>query len=382
MKLFYYKDDNGNFGDAINEWLWEELIPGIWNGLSGGTVSGIGTILGSRMPHARRWIVMSSGAGYSPVSAAFLRARRDVICVRGPLTAAFLGIDSEKAVTDGAILLSLLPRCRPAPRSRRHGIVFMPHHKKIYRFGAWKDACDRAGIEFLAPSRDSRFLVERIRHARLVLADAMHAAIVADTLRVPWIPVRISAETNDFKWLDWTLSMEVPYIPVNVPPSSLLEWLWSKASELCARSSRFPSRELAQVMAAESRLDGRDPPMFGAASGGPCASGEIARNGLAPRGRGAANANRPDGILAAIKRRGALFSLSLTLRVLPILDRIFRFPVIRSIRQRSDDRHMERAVAGMRAAAAGPVFLSRPDVFMRRKIRMKECLETLRVAAS
>jgi hypothetical protein len=37
-------------------------------------------------------------------------------------------------------------------------------------------------------------------------------------------------------------------------------------------------------MAAESRLNGRVPPVFGAASGGPCAPRELAHNGLAPRG--------------------------------------------------------------------------------------------------
>lgn len=34
----------------------------------------------------------------------------------------------------------------------------------------------------------------------------------------------------------------------------------------------MPFEEDAQVMAAESRLDGQVPPLFGAASGGPCAS--------------------------------------------------------------------------------------------------------------
>jgi succinoglycan biosynthesis protein ExoV len=51
----------------------------------------------------------------------------------------------------------------------------------------------------------------------------MHAAIVADALRVPWIPVVLSPQSNSFKWLDWTLSLSLPYNPTTLPPSTLLE---------------------------------------------------------------------------------------------------------------------------------------------------------------
>ena len=44
----------------------------------------------------------------------------------------------------------------------------------------------------------------------------MHAAIVADTLRVPWVPLMTSSDINSFKWLDWTQSMRVPYQPVRI----------------------------------------------------------------------------------------------------------------------------------------------------------------------
>jgi signal transduction histidine kinase/DNA-binding response OmpR family regulator len=53
------------------------------------------------------------------------------------------------------------------------------------------------------------------------------------------------------------------------------------------------TKELAQVMAAESRLNGRVPPTFGAASGGPCATKEPAHNGHGPRGLCATGKNFP-----------------------------------------------------------------------------------------
>jgi succinoglycan biosynthesis protein ExoV len=53
----------------------------------------------------------------------------------------------------------------------------------------------------------------------------MHGAIVADSLRVPWIPLRPIAAEHRFKWLDWTRSVDVPYKPVALTPSSIRE-LW------------------------------------------------------------------------------------------------------------------------------------------------------------
>jgi succinoglycan biosynthesis protein ExoV len=48
----------------------------------------------------------------------------------------------------------------------------------------------------------------------------MHAAIVADTLRVPWLAVASSPQVSTFKWLDWTGSMGLPYEPASLRASS------------------------------------------------------------------------------------------------------------------------------------------------------------------
>lgn len=110
------------------------------------------------------------------------------------------------------------------PESERAGIAFMPHYDNLPD-GNWREVCTQAGFEFLDPLADSELTVQRIRRAKLVIADAMHAAIVADALRVPWIPVALSRQSNTFKWLDWTLSLNLPYLPTRIPPSTLMEWL-------------------------------------------------------------------------------------------------------------------------------------------------------------
>jgi succinoglycan biosynthesis protein ExoV len=62
-----------------------------------------------------------------------------------------------------------------------------------------------------------------LSEARLVVTEAMHGAIVADTLRIPWIPVVCSPEIATFKWRDWTASLDLPYRPIKIPPSSAFE---------------------------------------------------------------------------------------------------------------------------------------------------------------
>jgi len=42
----------------------------------------------------------------------------------------------------------------------------------------------------------------------------MHAAIIADTLRVRWIPVVCSKNINTFKWLDWLSMFDIDYTPI------------------------------------------------------------------------------------------------------------------------------------------------------------------------
>jgi succinoglycan biosynthesis protein ExoV len=154
--------------------------------------------------------------------ASFGGSEWEILSVRGPLTAEVLQLPPEKAITDGAALLRLLPEYEPLPASERAGIVFMPHHASL-PVGNWKQVCEIAGFEFLDPLADSRKTVQRIRKAKLVIADAMHTAIVADALRVPWIPVVLSPQSNSFKWLDWTLSLSLPYNPTTLPSSTLLE---------------------------------------------------------------------------------------------------------------------------------------------------------------
>jgi succinoglycan biosynthesis protein ExoV len=202
--------------------MWSEFLPGCWGTNDDVWFSGIGTVIARHiMPAAHKWIVFSSGVGYGTPPQDFGHSGWEIVAVRGPLSASVLHLPENKAVVDGAMLIGSLPSFVPLPESERSGIVFMPHYEMLPA-GYWPEVCRRAGIEYLSPLGDSKRIASRIRTAKLVLADAMHAAIVADSLRVPWVPLRSSDQINTFKWLDWTLSLRCPYEPLNVPFTSLL----------------------------------------------------------------------------------------------------------------------------------------------------------------
>jgi succinoglycan biosynthesis protein ExoV len=222
MKMHLAAQIRGNFGDELNRWLWQDLIADVSSKAGDGVLFvGIGTVLDRNLPAARVTIVFGTGTGYTPappdISAHPSRWR--IYGVRGPLTARALNLDKRIAMTDPAILLATLPEF--TPRERR-GIIFVPHWKSV-RYGDWEGICKSLGIEFIDPCQDSRHVVRRIASAKKVIAESMHAAIIADAFRVPWIPVALSREISPFKWVDWAASLGVAYRPVCLPASTGIE---------------------------------------------------------------------------------------------------------------------------------------------------------------
>lgn len=207
MKLWYYREPEGNFGDDLNPWLWERLLPDAFDERDDVLFVGIGTLLNTRVPAAPQKVVFGSGVGYGDPPT--LDHRWKIHCVRGPRSAAALSLPPEAAVTDGAALIASLMR----PACDRRGVGFMPHHESASLFD-WKQLCRRVGLIYLDPTLPADRTLSVMVGLECVIADAMHAAIVADALRVPWIPVSLYSHTHEFKWLDWCDSLNVAYSPV------------------------------------------------------------------------------------------------------------------------------------------------------------------------
>lgn len=224
MDVLYFKMPGGNFGDDLNDELWREVLPAdVW-AVDDVLLVGVGTILNAqRMNDAtlgsKRVFVLGSGAGYGGLPDPAILARTTFLAVRGPLTAEAVG-RPEAAVTDAAALLRTLPA--PPVTKVAGRIAYIPHVSSL-ETGLWAQACERAGLAFIDPRAAPSAVAAAIRRSELVVTEAMHGAILSDTYRVPWIPVTTSPRILDFKWLDWTRSLELPYAPLKLPPSSAFD---------------------------------------------------------------------------------------------------------------------------------------------------------------
>ncbi len=243
MHIVYYKDAVGNFGDDLNELIWPRLLPDDVRATPDIVLVGIGSLLDqARFRNVetvgKRVFVMGSGAAYGRLPDD--HARWTYCAVRGPLTAQVIG-QSKAAVTDGAALLARLPDLVPFA-ARRDEILFMPHHRTLVN-SRWQSAAQQAGMTFVDPQWAPDRILACYGRAKLVVTEAMHGAIVADTLRIPWIPVMISPEVSIFKWRDWAASMELAYRPVALPPTARLEaFRYDRISRLTEAGGRSVAR--------------------------------------------------------------------------------------------------------------------------------------------
>ena len=223
MKLYYYErpDKIINFGDHLNPWLWNQLLPGIFDDDETTAFVGIGTLLNNllleRLPKAGKIAIFGSGAGYETSEIGLDNNSFKVYCVRGLLSARKLGIPDELAVGDGAILIR---RVYKPTEHKVNQFAYMPHiHHALYGGETvWNSICEQIGFKYIAPYWPLEQVLSAISQTKVLLAEAMHGAIIADALRVPWIPVRTSARILTFKWLDWCSAINVEYQPNYIMP--------------------------------------------------------------------------------------------------------------------------------------------------------------------
>ncbi|MBD1942613.1 polysaccharide pyruvyl transferase family protein [Coleofasciculus sp. FACHB-712] len=227
MKLFYYKFPNEvrNFGDDLNPWLWEKLIPGVLDEDESTAFFGIGTIINDRLhertPKARKIVVFSSGVGYGKSNMKNLPkidSSWNIYCLRGPLSAQALGVSTEFAVADGALLVRRL--FNPSGR-KVNKFAYMPHISTAESSSTtWKSICEQLGFGYIDPRWSTEEVLSKISETEVLLTEAMHGAIIADALRVPWITVLSSNVIRPFKWQDWCASIGKEYQPIGIMPIS------------------------------------------------------------------------------------------------------------------------------------------------------------------
>ncbi|MGD9844823.1 MAG: polysaccharide pyruvyl transferase family protein [Variibacter sp.] len=333
MRVIYYRDPAGNFGDDLNEMLWRDLLPASCFAADDAVLLGVGSILreeflSAEVTRGKRVFILGSGAGTGPLPRAWPNPEWSVLAVRGPLTARLLG-RPDAAVTDSAALLAVTHK-RAADAARKD-VLFVPHHNSV-EYSLWPQACRRAGLVFVDPRRPVPDILALFDRARLVVTEAMHGAIVADTLRIPWVPVVCSPAIPPFKWVDWTRSLDLDYRPLALPPSSGWEAIKHRKIRLA------------------------DPRDFHRGSAGGDADALVAD--FQRRYAGTTNGAGPGGRRLDGRARAAIRAAS---RVI-------------------DPAMLPRAAAALRAASRGRAYLSDQRVFDARLARLQDAVGALRRA--
>lgn len=211
MRLYYFKDPQGNFGDDLNPWLWRQLFPELGSSGADEIFVGIGTLLNHRLPGQPRKHVFGSGFGYGRKPS--VDDRWSFHAVRGYETARLLNLPRHLVITDAAVLIRAVRGARVEQPMHRFG--FIPHCQSN-RLYDWSAVSAELGIHHI----DVRWGVDRVlaemSRCEVLICEAMHGAIVADALRIPWIPVSCYEDISAFKWRDWLSTVELAYQPVRI----------------------------------------------------------------------------------------------------------------------------------------------------------------------
>ena len=185
------------------------------------------------MPPAAVKVVAGAGyGGYEPLPA--LDASWVIHWVRGPRTAHLLGLPDSLGLGDPAMLLHV------GARTGTRGARFGGHRlhaafRKLAR-GTWHGGRRRRRRDADRPARRSGAIIAAIAGCRVLLSEALHGAIVADALRVPWIALRPLVPIHRAKWQDWAATLDLDIAFHRLPASSLLERLARLAA--CGASAR------------------------------------------------------------------------------------------------------------------------------------------------
>lgn len=245
MKLEFYRGEHPNFGDELNTWLWPQLLPHLFDDDPGTIFLGIGSIISNHYQADAKKIVFGTGFSSTYFTAPDVHgADWDVFFVRGPRTARALGLPESFGVGDAAILMRALTV--QFQREPRH-VGFMPHWESLQR-GNWEAACKLAGIQLIDPRAPVEQVMTDILGCKILVTEAMHGAIVADALRVPWVPVLPIDFIHREKWFDWADALCLNLAQHRLWPSTLSE------AELTTRNRPFLSRITADL--SKSRVSG------------------------------------------------------------------------------------------------------------------------------
>ena len=181
MKMFFYRGRRPNFGDELNVWL-AAAPSGVLRRRRAQLFIGVDLRCSTiSLPTPAR----SSRRGLRGLQAVPAIDERWQLLRARTVTAAALGLDEGLGVGDTAIIVR---SCMARTARKTHRISFMPHWQSAAD-GHWAEASRAAGLHYIDPCDSVENVLTQIQESEVLVSEAMHGAIVADALRVPWTAV-------------------------------------------------------------------------------------------------------------------------------------------------------------------------------------------------
>jgi succinoglycan biosynthesis protein ExoV len=238
MRLFAYKGKETNFGDELNYWLWDRLLPGYFEKDDGNLFLGIGSVLYDSHPEELKKIVFGAGyAGYTNLPT--IDSNWRFYFVRGNHTAEKLGLDNALAIGDSGILIRSI--IKDEPRVIKYEASYMPHFESA-KIGEWQRICKKSGVNYIDPRWPVEKILSEILSSKLIISEAMHGVIIADSLRVPWQSIEPYDPNHRNKWQDWASALDVDISFKKLGASNSIEWIaslfWNKRRVIYAIRKR------------------------------------------------------------------------------------------------------------------------------------------------
>jgi succinoglycan biosynthesis protein ExoV len=269
MNYIFYKSKHGNFGDDLNDWLWPRLIP---ENDSDICLLGIGSILFDENPSLKAISTKSKvvfGTGIRPTadySTLTVDPLWNILFLRGPLSAGALD-NKYQYITDAAYALRQIDGFdQYLECEKEYEVSLMPYFKSLDYFN-WPEICKELGFHYISPLSENgvEFTIKEIAKSKKLITEAMHGAIVADILRVPWhrfvftTPFTEGGRVSDFKWRDWLLSIDIPNTRVTYIPfyteTRINAWVRKLTNQLIHAQFLLKKRVLSKLKSRLASVD-------------------------------------------------------------------------------------------------------------------------------
>lgn len=197
----YLKWSKKNFGDELNDIIFPSLgytkcieynKINLRN-LDKNCVLGLGTLLTKKVVSP----ITVAGSGSDGHSRPSINLNYKF--VRGKFTTKYLNLNDSLAVGDPVYYLYNYIHSKKS-KVKNYKIGIIPH---------WKSLKQISGENIISPFLSVDEFIHKVSECEIILAEAMHGAMCADILRIPFAPIKIHGEFNEFKWQDWASILDL-----------------------------------------------------------------------------------------------------------------------------------------------------------------------------